>query len=103
MGNFNDEGVQALRQSAELLQDMSRMVQAGGWDLDPLTGQGHWTDEVARIHDLDPDVRPGKEMGIAFYHGTSQARIAAAVQEAIDHGTPYDLELEIVSAKGVKK
>ena len=58
---------------------------------------------MARIHDLEPDTQPTKESGVAFYHGESRARIEAAVQLAIEHGTPYDLELEIVSAKGAHK
>ena len=92
-----------LRASQKLLSEMGRSAKIGGWDLDPVTGQGHWTEEVARIHDLEPGDLPSKERGINFYHGESRARIAAAVKEAIEHGTPYDLELEIVSAKGTHK
>jgi PAS domain S-box-containing protein len=42
-------------------------------------------------------------MGFSFYHGESRAKIEAAVQLAVEPGTPYDLELEIISAKGVRK
>jgi len=45
---------QALREQKELLEEMGRMAKLGGWEVDPLTGEGNWTDEVARIHDLDP-------------------------------------------------
>jgi PAS domain S-box-containing protein len=93
----------ALRQSEALLQEMGRAANIGGWDLDVATGKANWTEEVARIHDLEPDAQPSKEMGIAFYHGESRKQIEAAVQAAIEQGTPYDLELEIVSAKGVHK
>lgn len=92
-----------LRESEDLLNTMWRTAKVGGWDLDPVTGEGHWTDETARIHDLDPSLKPGKEMGIAFYQGESRTRIEAAVQEATEHGTPHDLELEIVSATGKHK
>ncbi len=93
----------ALRENEKLLREMGRTAKIGGWELDPATGQGQWTEEVARIHDLEPTVRPDRAMGAAFYLGKSRALIEVAIQEAIDHGTPYDLELEIVSARGKHK
>ncbi len=92
-----------LRESEDLLNTMGRTAKVGGWDLNPVTGEGHWTEETARIHDLDPSLKPDKEMGIAFYHGESRTRIEAAIREATEHGTPYDLELELISATGKHK
>ena len=92
-----------LREREELLRVMGRTAHVGGWDFDTATGEGHWTEEVARIHDLDPATQPNKDMGLSFYSSESKPRIAAAVQDAIDHATSYDLELEIVSATGVHK
>lgn len=94
---------QALRESEMLLREMGRTAKIGGWELNPRTGEGRWTDEVARIHDLDPSVQPNRAMGTDYYHGPSRTLIEIAVQEAIDHGTPYDLELEIISATGRHK
>jgi hypothetical protein len=89
-----------LREREQLLAEMGRMAKVGGWSLDVATGKGQWTEEVARIHDLDPSTPAGKELGLSFYHGESRAKIEAAVEKCIADGTPYDLELEIVSAKG---
>ena len=94
---------EALRESEKLLRDMGRTAKIGGWELNPSTGEGRWTEEVSRIHDLEPTVRPDRTMGTAFYRGPSRTLIEVAVQEAIDHGTPYDLELELISAKGKPK
>jgi len=94
---------EALREHRELLEEMGRTAKIGGWELDPATGQGRWTEEVARIHDLEPSTQPNKAMGLAFYREESRKLIQNALQEAIDHGTPYDLELEIVTAKGTHK
>ncbi len=88
----------------ELLRETGAMAKVGGWEFDPVTGAGHWTDEVARIHDLDPRASTSKEIGLQFYKpGESRDRIAAAVNEIVTKGTPYDLELELISAKGVPK
>jgi PAS domain S-box-containing protein len=93
----------ALRRQERFLDETGHIAKVGGWEFDPLTGAGSWTDEVARIHDLDPSVRPSKEFGLSFYTPESRPKIEAAVKAAIEHGTPYDLELEIISAKGVRK
>ncbi|HEX9011170.1 MAG TPA: PAS domain S-box protein [Holophagaceae bacterium] len=82
---------------------MSRLAKIGGWSFDPRTGEGEWTEEVARIHDLDPTVATTKELGLSFYTPESRPRIEQAVREAIEAARPYDLELELVSARGVPK
>jgi light-regulated signal transduction histidine kinase (bacteriophytochrome) len=42
-------------------------------------------------------------LGVSFYIGESRTKIDQAIKEAIEFGKPYDLELEIVSVKGVHK
>ena len=93
----------SLRRSERFLQNTGHIAMVGGWEFDPVTGQGNWSEEVARIHDLDAGTQPSKEMGLTFYPGESRAKIETAVKLMIEHGTPYDLELEFVSAKGVPK
>jgi PAS domain S-box-containing protein len=85
---------------AELLNEMSRMAKVGGWEFYPDTGQVVWTDEVARIHDLDPAHPATVQFCLNFYPGESRSRIEQAVQAAVTLGQPYDLELAFRSAKG---
>ena len=73
------------------------------WDLDPATGKGNWTPEVARIHDLDPTLISDNLLRQRSYPGESRVRLQAAIKEATEHGVPYDLDLEFVSARGVHK
>jgi signal transduction histidine kinase len=94
---------QEMRAQRDLLEAMSRMAKVGGWGFDAATGQGTWTNEVARIHDLDPKVEPSVQFGLDFYQGRSRQMIKAAVHEAVTLGKPYDLELEILTAKGNHK
>lgn len=93
----------ALRLKDELLRLTSEMAKVGGWEFDAETGKGTWTDEVARIHDLDPAQETSIEMGLDFYVGESRKKVEQAVQEAIKLAKPYDLELEMVTAKGNHK
>ena len=93
----------ALLRNERFMQNTGHIAQVGGWEFDPVTGAAQWSAEVARIHDLDPSLPMTKEIGLTYYDADSRPIIEAAVKAAIEHGTPYDLELQIVSAKGVRK
>jgi PAS domain S-box-containing protein len=93
----------ALQLKDELLHLTSELAKVGGWEFDPDTGKGTWTDEVAHIHDLDPSKETNVEIGLSFYVGESRQKIEQVVKEAIELGKPYDLELEMVTAKGNHK
>jgi PAS domain-containing protein len=86
-----------------MLEETGRIAGVGGWWIDALTGTGFWTDEAARIYDVDPALPVSRDLGSQFCAGESRAKIEAAVNDAVERGVPYDLELEIVSAKGVRK
>ncbi|MBI5546292.1 MAG: PAS domain-containing protein, partial [Deltaproteobacteria bacterium] len=93
----------ALQEKDALLREMSAIAHIGAWDFDPKTGEGGWTDEVARIHDVDPAMKVDASFGLSFFQGESRLRIDDALRRAVEMGTPYDLELEMVSAKGSRK
>ncbi|MEW6068816.1 MAG: ATP-binding protein [Nitrospirota bacterium] len=93
----------ALKYHEELLNETGKITKVGGWEFDPVSLKGTWTDEVARIHELDPRAETNAELGLSFYHGESRIKIETAVREAIEIGKPYDLELEIITAKGNHK
>ena len=97
------EAQNAVRLKDDLLRLTSEMAKVGGWEFDTKTLKGMWTDEVARIHDLDPSQQPDVELGISFYVSESRTKIDQAIKEAIESARPYDLELEMVSAKGNHK
>ena len=92
-----------LRNKQKLLNLSGSIGKLGGWEFDTTTGEGTWTDEVARIHDLDPAQVTNKEIGLSFYKGESRVKIENAIKDAIEFGKPYDLELELISAKGIHK
>ena len=94
---------QAERQVARLtglLKAAQAMAQVGGWEIDLEAGTLHWTDETFRIHDLDPaEFSPTLEGAIGFYAPGSVPAIQGAVQDAIALGRPFDLELELITAR----
>lgn len=92
-----------IRYNEEILTETGRIARVGGWMFDTKTLKGSWTEEVGRIHDLDPDVPATVELGLQFYTESSRPLIERAVKDAIEIGKPYDLVLEIISAKGNHK
>jgi len=72
----------------------------GGWELDVETGHLTWTATTFAIHDLDPGESPSLAAATAFYHPDARPAIESAFQAAIDHGTAWQKELPLITAKG---
>ena len=94
---------EALREKDQLLHDIGRLVKIGAWKYDLETGAVASTDEVARIYDLDKPQDLSIEEGLVCFHGVYREQIEQAFNAAIENGTSYELELEIISTKGVPK
>ena len=89
-----------LLRTEQLLEEMSAMAHVGAWEFDPESGEGNWTEEVARIYDMDPDETTGREIGISVFSGEWRTKIETAIDDALRHGIPYDLELQMHTSKG---
>jgi PAS domain S-box-containing protein len=89
-----------LRRNESLLQIAGRMAQVGGWSIDLPERRLVWSDVVAAIHDQPAGFSPPLDEGIAAFVPDDQAAIRLAVERCITDGTPYDLEVEKVSARG---
>ena len=91
-----------LSRTSELLSRTNEMAQVGGWELDMKTQRLIWSDEVYRIHDLNPLYEPSVANGLEFYPPEARPVIAAAMKAAVEHGHSWDLELPFVTAAGRK-
>ena len=84
-----------------LLRETESVARIGGWELDLVTNELYWTEETYRLHDTSPEgYTPNVASAVQFYADDSQERIAAAIAELSAHGTPYDVQLELNTAKG---
>ena len=92
---------QDIKETKELLEETGRVARVGGWELDLLTNKLSWTPVTALIHEVEDGYVPILEEGINFYkEGESRDTIIKAVDKAIRQGEPWNLDLQIVSAKG---
>jgi len=89
-----------LKKSKKLLAETGEIGKVGGWEFYIDTLKQTWTEETYNIHEVDYSFEPTVEKGINFYTPESKTIIENAVKRAIDFGEQFDVELEIISAKG---
>ena len=94
------EARQQLAQSNDLLGEMGKLAQVGGWALDLQSMALVWTRETFRIHELDALENPTIADAVQFYTPESRPRIENAVRHCIASGEGWDLELTLITAKG---
>ena len=92
-----------IREKDKLLNEIGRLVKVGAWKYDLNTGKPTSTDEVSRIFDIESldDVEIGT--ALKYFNGENREKLEKAFNAALEYGTPYDLDLEIVSEKGIHK
>ncbi|WP_265108226.1 PAS domain S-box protein [Halosolutus halophilus] len=92
-----------LQRTQRLLEQSQKLAQVGAWEID-VSGDERlevtMTDEVYRIHDLSVDADFDLEDGSEFYHPEDWQRLRDAIDDAIERGEAYDMELRVTTAKG---
>ena len=83
---------EVLKKSIKLLNDTGEMAKVGGWELDLSTKEALMTDEVCRIHGVEPGYKPKLEEAIKFYAPESIPALEATLKKTIETGEPCDLE-----------
>ncbi|MBD2234490.1 PAS domain S-box protein [Phormidium tenue] len=88
-----------LRSQQTLLQIASEIGHLGGW-LARLDDQAAiWSEEVCRIHEVEPGFAPTVAQGIEFYAPEYRDRIASVFATCAATGHPFDEELQIITAR----
>jgi PAS domain S-box-containing protein len=90
----------ALEETQKLRDLAECMGNVGGWEIHIDTGKLTWTEMVYRIHEVDSSYQPTVQRGVAFYAPTSRPLIEQALKRATDLGESFDLDLELITAKG---
>lgn len=90
----------SLRQTEEWLEETGRVAEVGAWQVDLATRQLRWSAQTYRMHEVPPGYVPDVESAINFYDPEARPIMEKAIRRAIEHGTPWDLELPFTTAKG---
>jgi len=91
---------QKLERQQFLFDRVQMVADIGVWEFFPSSGELEWSDGVRQIHGVDEDYEPLLDDALEFYHPDDRETITAAVDQAIEDGEPYDLDLRILRADG---
>lgn len=95
------EAEQKLIESTRFFRKTSEAARVGGWEVDLIENTVKWTSVTKKIHEVDSDYIPTVETGINFYKsGETRNKITTAFTDLVQKGIPFDLELQIITAKG---
>lgn len=90
-----------IARSVDLLNRTGALAKVGGWELLVESMTRYCSDEIYRIHELDPSASAALlQDPFSFYAPEAQPVIRAAVDAAVHQAMPWDLELPLVTAKG---
>jgi len=91
-----------LRRVQGLLEKAGALAGFGCWELDLRTQEIYWSDETCRIHGMPPGTAPSLDKAIEFYAPEARPIVAAAVETAMQDGTPWQFELPLIRADGTR-
>lgn len=86
-----------LIKAKDLLAQTSAVANIGGWEYDVVTGTVYWSEITKKIHGKPESALINLETVLASYLPQSRVKLQKAIQEAIANGTPYDLEMQILT------
>jgi PAS domain S-box-containing protein len=89
-----------LRHNEQLSLQLNRLAQIGAWEEDVETGRITWAPEIYRIHEVELGYVPTPATLKAFYSPEAHMVINEAFDRARREGTPFDLELPFITARG---
>lgn len=78
----------------------SRLARVGGWSVDGPTLAPTWSSMVSEIYETPPGYVPPIEEGLSYYAPASRPAIQEAFERLVSHGEPYDIEVQLDTAKG---
>jgi PAS domain S-box-containing protein len=85
----------------KILNQTNEVAKIGAWELDLITKVVKWSKTTKKIHEVESDFEPKLNTAINFIKkGPSRNLISKAIKKAINKGIGYDIEVELVTAKG---
>ena len=89
---------QQLQENQALVRIAERLGRLGGWAIDLAQGnQVHWSEEMFNLLEWPTDQAASLEIGLERYPPEYRQTIEAALADCAETGTPFDLEVEILT------
>ncbi len=95
-----NEATAELEERNRMLEQAEQTAHIGHWHLNLADNHLHWSDEVHRLHGLEPGDTPALQDAIDFYHADDRRLVEQSVQRAIADCKPYTLNARLLSRCG---
>ena len=94
-----------LERSRMLLDQAEELAAVGSWEIDLTTGEVRASAQYLRLLAIDEaQLRAGGLGGAMTYiHPDDRERIAQAISDAVENGSPFDVECRLVPARGPER
>jgi PAS domain S-box-containing protein len=79
---------------------VGRLSRLGAWAVEVPGFAAIWSDEVCAIHEAPPGFAPLFQEAFDYYAPEFRGTITKAFEACVRDGTPYDLELQIITING---
>jgi PAS domain S-box-containing protein len=94
----------ALKRSETRLREAQRVARIGSWERDLVTDTVTWSNQEYRLLGLEPgEIAPSYEAFLGFIHPDDREAAKRSAEQAIENGTPYDIEFRIIRRDGVER
>lgn len=84
------------------LLETGEIGKIGGWDYDMDTRRLRWSPQAYKIHELPPYAVMTLEKAMSYYSEDSVHRIKQAVDECVERGKSFDLQVSLITARNNK-
>jgi len=93
-----------LRSAQRFLEKTNEAARIGAWEVNLATSNVYWSEVTRQIHEVPDGYSPELDTAIEFFKkGKSRDRITKAFGQLAQDGTPYDLQLQIITGTGKEK
>lgn len=93
-----------LTESVERLERAQSIAHIGNWEWNITTGDLVWSDEIYRLFGRSPqEFEPTYEAFLEAIHPDDRQQVADAVNQTVEHDSPYNVTHRIVTPDGAEK
>ena len=90
----------ALKDSERLLNEVGKIANIGGWEMDLITRKAKWTKGTYDIVEIEYNQPvPGPDEHIAYYLPEYRSLVSDSMQALVDEDRPFDYEAQFKTAK----
>jgi PAS domain S-box-containing protein len=102
LSNKREEAALNEQQKAEkLLLEIQNVARVGAWEVDLKTNTLYWSKIAQELHETDNHFKPNPQTMLDFCKNKrDRDTVTRAINKLIEDGIPFDIEFEIVTAKG---